>query len=432
VRAPRTERYGLESTSPRGPGASEALIGPELAISLDDVTILDWIQAIQIFAKQAIITVLHAESESRIWCSQGAVIDASSGRLRGEAAFYRIASIERGRVLTELRPVHRERTIRTSPTWLLLEAARRKDERAQLERKLGGLDRFFHCPEDGVLSRSLNTAQTALLRLFDRPRRLADVVIQSEIGDIETLAALDGLVRSGQLVEAAASSDEPDTGLSVRGEPAHGADSTAAPIASAWPQTSTPSSRSSRWAASTLATGLLVAGAAWFGARASIATLPAAAAPPPYSIAVRTDPVEAELRVDGQFAGRGAWAAKMPRDGSAHELLVSADGFAPVRVIFVDTPPPLEVKLEPQPTVLMPTAEVAEPAAPQPEDRVSPIDAAPAPRAPAQRRKRVAPASGARGGNPAPPSTKAHRPAKKQPFVQIIDADERTAPPNPS
>jgi hypothetical protein len=248
VRAPRTERYGLESTSPRGPGASEALIGPELAISLDDVTILDWIQAIQIFAKQAIITVLHAESESRIWCSQGAVIDASSGRLRGEAAFYRIASIERGRVLTELRPVHRERTIRTSPTWLLLEAARRKDERAQLERKLGGLDRFFHCPEDGVLSRSLNTAQTALLRLFDRPRRLADVVIQSEIGDIETLAALDGLVRSGQLVEAAASSDEPDTGLSVRGEPAHGADSTAAPIASAWPQTSTPSSRSSRWA----------------------------------------------------------------------------------------------------------------------------------------------------------------------------------------
>ena len=121
--------------------AMEALAGPELSASLSDVSLIDWIQAIQILARQAVITVLHGTFESRIWCADGAIVDAVSGRLRGEAAVYRIAALDRGQVVTELRAVHRERTIQTATPWMLLEAARRKDDACRIRLELGDLER---------------------------------------------------------------------------------------------------------------------------------------------------------------------------------------------------------------------------------------------------------------------------------------------------
>src|SRR5688572_2727643 len=94
--------------------APEALGGPELSVSLSEISIIDWIQAIQLFDKNAVITVMHDMTESRLWCSKGGLVDAESGRLSGEAALYRIASLERGQVVTEWRSVRRERTIRAS------------------------------------------------------------------------------------------------------------------------------------------------------------------------------------------------------------------------------------------------------------------------------------------------------------------------------
>ena len=171
----------------------EALGGPELSVSLSDISIVDWIQAIQLFAKHAVITVMHDASESRLWCSKGALIDAESGRLSGEAAVYRIVGLERGQVVTELRPVRRERTIRTSMQALLLEAARRKDEVAMLRRRLGDLGRSFQCAAVDASHRSINTAEAAVLRMFSGPRRLSDVLEESELGDVETLGALESL-----------------------------------------------------------------------------------------------------------------------------------------------------------------------------------------------------------------------------------------------
>jgi hypothetical protein len=410
-------------------GASpEAFVGPELSMSLTDVSIIDWIQAIQIFAKHAVITVFHDEGESRIWCSQGAVVDASSGRLRGEAAVYRIAAIERGQVVTELRPVHRERTIRTSTAWLLLEAVRRKDETGKLELKLGGLDRYFHCAHGSALNRSLNTAQAALLGTFDQPRRLAEVVAQSEIGDVETLAALDGLIRSGQLVETSPVSQERPKLLSGGPEPSESSAPSVVPIAFAWPHERTPQRSSWRWAMSTLAMGLLVSCAAWLGAQASADKAPAAAPtvlPPPaapvpsmYPVAIRTYPLEAEVRVDGRVVGRGVWTANMPRDGAIHELRVSADGFVPTRIVFVDTSPPLDIRLEPLPaSAILDTS--AGPTASSAAGGSGAVEVA----ASRPRRKRSAGSSGGKTANAAAAAS-APVSAKSRPFVQIIDGTE--------
>ena len=411
----------------------DAFGGPELSVSLADISIVDWLQAIQLFAKHAVITVMHGASESRLWCSKGMLIDAESGRLRGEAAVYRIVGLERGQVVTELRAVRRERTIRTSTQALLLEAAQRKDEAAVLRRRLGDLERRFQSVETSAINRSLNTVEAAVLRQFVGPRRLIDVLDESDLGDVETLAALESLMRSGHLIEARSPAPEP-VSPPVAAEPAH---PRVLPVSFAWPQEREISPRHFRWLGSTVLMALLVSLAAWLGARWStssevLALTPArAAAPTPvsaepatYAVVVRAYPLDATLEIDGQDIGAGFYRTRLPRDGSLHELRVSAAGFIPARILFVDAAPPLDVRLDP-----LPPARIAEPA--DGVDGVaaaSDADAHSEPstwserRASAVRRKSTAHASDAasarRGGESTTTASN-----KKKPFVQIIEPD---------
>jgi len=118
-------------------GADPAALAPaEFTGGLQDLSVPDLIQSLQIAGKSGVIVVTHEGLQSRIWCAAGAVIDADSGHLGGEAALYRILSFEHGRVTAVLRPVARERTIHASTPGLLLEAAYRKDKSARIWRKL--------------------------------------------------------------------------------------------------------------------------------------------------------------------------------------------------------------------------------------------------------------------------------------------------------
>jgi len=412
----------------------EALGGPELSVSLADVSIVDWIQAIQLFAKHAVITVMHEASESRLWCSKGVLIDAESGRLRGEAAVYRIVGLERGQVVTELRAVRRERTIRTSTQALLLEAARRKDEVAMLRRRLGDLGRFFQSVETSAINRSLNTVEAALLRMFGVPRRLSDVLDESDLGDVETLAALESLMRSAHLVEARTPEPEPAPApqAAAADEPAG---NRVLPVSFAWPQERELGQRNFRWLGSTLLMALLVSLAAWLGAKSSVSSqafalapvpvptpAPAAAEPDTYAVVVRAYPLDASLEVDGRDIGSGVYRTRLARDGTLHELRVSAAGFVPARILFVDAAPPSDIRLDP-----LPVPRAAEPAEPtegtaQTSDGSSQVEPSTwsERRASAARRKSVTRSEGSsnRRVSEVPASA-----TKKKPFVQIIEPD---------
>ena len=344
--------------------AMEALAGPELSASLSDVSMIDWIQAIQILARQAVITVLHGTFESRIWCADGAIVDAVSGRLRGEAAVYRIAALDRGQVVTELRAVHRERTIQTATPWMLLEAARRKDDACRIRLELGDLERPFQCAVGGASSRSLNTAEAAVLTLFDQPRRLAEVLAQSELGEVETLAALLGLIRSRHLVESAMGERFRRVAARARST-APAPEASRLPIPFRWPRRAERPTRPV-WLGSTLVVGLVVALGSWLGARASrtngtnAPAVSVSAEPTTYAVAIRAWPPEAELELDAKPVGRGAWAASLARDGRAHELSISAPGFVATRVFFLDVAPPTEIRLAPLPASPPPVRAEAE------------------------------------------------------------------------
>lgn len=436
-----------------------ALGGAELSLSLSDISMVDWIQAVQSFAEQAVITVLHDDTESRLWCERGALIDAESGSLSGDAAVYRIVNLEHGQVLTELRGVQRERTIRASTPALLLEAAHRKDESALLRQRLGDLERPFQSIEPGAPAQLLD-AEAATLRLFEEPRRLCDAIEQSELGDVEMLAALEGLIRAGHLVETQPTPrslpavNVPAVNVptvkvpalkvpTVKAQRSEATDRPTArrlPVAFVWQPERERRHGSLRWVASTVVMAIVASLSGWLGATLSrhgssgavltAATPPATAllserVPDTYPVVVRPYPPEASVDFDGRGVGVGYWATRLPRDGAVHEVRVSRTGFVPAKILFVDAAPPLDVRLDPLPLLLVPQPLGVE------DPGARPLDVAARPASqqrawPAPTRNKAA----VRAAEPTSALTRSIKPAsssKKRPYVQIIEPEAPSA-----
>jgi hypothetical protein len=167
--------------------------------------VADVLQLLQLIGKSAVMTVTveHAGAQSRLWCSEGSLIDAESGRLRGEAAAYRVLALDDGWLEAELRHEHRPRTIEAPTQRLLLEAARRKDETRALQRKLGEercCYRLVHEPEPEQLA-SPTAAELRLLRVLAGAPSVGELLAESELGDLETLVLLDRWFDAGYLAK---------------------------------------------------------------------------------------------------------------------------------------------------------------------------------------------------------------------------------------
>src|SRR6185369_14290008 len=57
--------------------------------SLSDIALADLIQTLTLARRDGVITISQHGAESRIWCADGEIVDAESGRLHGELALYR-------------------------------------------------------------------------------------------------------------------------------------------------------------------------------------------------------------------------------------------------------------------------------------------------------------------------------------------------------
>jgi hypothetical protein len=330
--------------------------------TLAELGTADLIQLLQLAGKDAWITIQQPELESRLWCRAGAVVAAESGRLRGEAAAYRILGFDEGFLSAELRPVERTREIDVGTPRLLLEAARRKDECAQLWARLGDPQRCYRsqgaAPDAGA-------KEQGLLQSFAAGRSLAEVLAESELGDWESLQAIARWREAGALVDAgsrapvrAQSSSSP----SELAPPSAHEHSSTAPLEVVQRE---PRARSENplpaWSYAALAAVILVSSGYALGMRAahgraaapSTATAPAAPTgrprPESFALELQVEPVGAEIVLDGSHIATGSFATRLPRDGSRHELRVSAPGFIDTRIWFIDAAPPKELRLEPLP-----------------------------------------------------------------------------------
>jgi hypothetical protein len=166
--------------------------------TLDDIAISDLLQTMTMGRRDGVITVSHDGQQSRIWFAAGAIVDAESGRLRGEQALYRILALEHGRVVADFCPVRRSQAIQMPTMALLIDGARRKDECALLKQRLG--DRLYRTAPQAAGANAMSSAEAALLSVFAVPRTVADVVVESDLGDLETLRVISECVSDHRLL----------------------------------------------------------------------------------------------------------------------------------------------------------------------------------------------------------------------------------------
>ncbi len=179
--------------------------------ALTELAVADVVQLLQLIGRSAVmtVTVAHRGTRSRLWCAEGAMIDAESGRLRGEAAAYRILSLDDGWLEAELRHEERPRTIFVPTQRLLLEAARRKDETLALERKLGGVRCCYRLVREPEPEQRLSptAAELRLLGVLASTPELGELLAESELGDLETLLALERWFEAGYLARVGVRSE---------------------------------------------------------------------------------------------------------------------------------------------------------------------------------------------------------------------------------
>jgi hypothetical protein len=201
----------------------------EFSGDLADMGVADLLQTIHMGRKDARITVAHGAEASEIWCRAGRVVDAQSGTLTGEAAFYRILAVEQGSVIADFSPNERPRRIQLSTPRLLLKAASSTGMRARLLHRIGDPSQVFRVAT-GVTARQaarFEADELDVLSLFDGVRSLEEVLLLSGLPDaraLELVASLreqDVIVPrgAGPMPEAGADSPAPSSNITMSYRP---------------------------------------------------------------------------------------------------------------------------------------------------------------------------------------------------------------------
>jgi formylglycine-generating enzyme required for sulfatase activity len=204
--------HKLRSTlSVQGLDVSE-LSRAELSGNLTDLGVSDLLQTIQMGLKDVHISITHGGSLSEVWCRAGEVIDARSGSLEGEAAFYRIMAIDDGRIVADFVPTARPRRIDLATPRLLLKAASSNGMRARLMQRLGDPEQVFVVATAITARRAghLEADEIDVLSLFDGVRSVEEVVFASGLPDARALEIV-AHFREQRLLLLIASPDRPAT-----------------------------------------------------------------------------------------------------------------------------------------------------------------------------------------------------------------------------
>lgn len=178
----------------------DELSGAEFSGNVEDMSVAELLQTIQLGGKDAEIRIEQGPRLSHLWCVAGDVVDAQTGELGGAAAAYRMLAFQHGRIHADFSPVERPRRIHLSTAALLLEGARRFDESRVLRAKIGDMD-VVYVPSDRSLAPNVQATaeQFAVLRLFDGFRNVEEVVSVSSAPDLETLTSILALQDNGLL-----------------------------------------------------------------------------------------------------------------------------------------------------------------------------------------------------------------------------------------
>ncbi len=211
VRLQLDRRYG-----PEGPPSEKA----RMQGSLEDMGVVDLLQSVDAGRKTGVLYVSSGRNRGVIYFREGQVLDAQAGDLRRETAVYRILTWGYGDFEVDFREVRDEPQITTPTRGLLMEGMRRIDEWDRLVDGLPPLTTVMEVDGDRLLDylSHIPDKVNTVLRHFDGRRSLEHVIDLAGQDPLETLAALQELVK-GQLL-LAVNGGVVDPGRSYPSDPA--------------------------------------------------------------------------------------------------------------------------------------------------------------------------------------------------------------------
>ena len=187
----RKQREGIETRA--------SLSKTQFTGSLADMGLVDLLQTIDISRKSGVLLLLSGTQRGALYFTDGRLIDAEVGPLKGEAAVYRALVWSDGTFTLDFRPVRRDETITAPMQGVLMEGMRRLDEWGRLLEQLPPLDSVFEVDETQLLEKlsEIPDEINAVLRLFDGRRSLLEVVDTAGADDLGTLMAVSKLYFEG-------------------------------------------------------------------------------------------------------------------------------------------------------------------------------------------------------------------------------------------
>ncbi len=166
-----------------------------LAGSIGEMGLVDLFQQLDSDQRSAVIACDERDRRGRIWVRDGQVVDAESGALGGEAAFYRMLGWETGKFFAEFVLVDREARIEQSTQALLAESVRRVDELERLSQELP-LATVLSVDFAALGKRLVDLPDevNGVIRLCDGHRTIAQVMERAPVDELSVLAVLQRLI----------------------------------------------------------------------------------------------------------------------------------------------------------------------------------------------------------------------------------------------
>ncbi|MCS6798279.1 MAG: DUF4388 domain-containing protein [Myxococcota bacterium] len=167
--------------------------------TLADMSLPDLLTTIDVSRKSGTLWLVSGADRGTLWFRDGQLLDAETGRLRGEAAIYRMLVWNEGSFEIVFGPVERERRIEASTPAVLMEGMRRLDEWGRLLEQLPPLDHVFDIHGEELAARLAEIPDeiNPILRQLDGRRSVMQVVDAVGGDDLEVLTVISKLYFEG-------------------------------------------------------------------------------------------------------------------------------------------------------------------------------------------------------------------------------------------
>lgn len=189
--------------------------------SLSELSLPDVIQLVSVSGKTGAFHIKRDGEQGRIYLSDGQIVDAEIGKLRGESAVYELAIWSEGDFEFFPGEGADQVTIQRSNANLMMEAARRLDEWRVLSKKIPSLDVVPYFPQRDARQDqvTLSPQEWVLVTKVDGQRSIEEIADLLRWSAFDVSKLLFGMVTSGLVAlrkpgEEARAGDRPEHNLS--------------------------------------------------------------------------------------------------------------------------------------------------------------------------------------------------------------------------